>query len=284
MKHPHPFAAAGLLLAGLTAALTAAQAASLGIGASAGVNAVYPGDSHSYNTVDPAQVASPHSVSSSINGYGSASSGSMTGTAGHFSMQASSLAVDPLANGCPNCGTLVSQQLDQGGFTDTLLVGSATLSLSTPVDLLLTMTLSQTFSASQALSNYLTAGYQAQLYAFETNQTVFLFTDGPGGNPDVFSIVLHSAVGHTVNLNSSAQAGTYAEYFDQTARSVSEQVDVDFYIDAITAGATLSSVSGHDYAAPPVPEPAVWLLLGLGLPLLVLRRGAGGQRADGAAA
>ncbi len=280
MKHLNPFAATGLMLA----SLTGAQAASLGIGASAGVNAVYPGDSHSYSTFDPAQVASLHTVSSSITGYGSASSGSMTGMAGHFSMQAYSLAVDPVANGCLNCGTLVSQQTDSGGFTDSLLVGSATLAAGTPVDLLFTMTLLHTFSASQALSNYLTAGYQAQLTANDANQGVSLFTDGAGGYPDVFSIVLHSAIGHTVNLNSSTQIGTYAEYIDQTARSVSEQVDLDLYVDAINAGVTLSSASGHDYAAPPVPEPAVWLMLGLGLPLLALRRGASLQQAGGAAA
>ena len=264
----HPAAAAGLLLAGLTSA----QAASLGLGASSGVNAVYPGDSQSYSTFDPAQVASTHTVSASITGYGSASNGWMQGTAGHFVMQAYSLAVDPAANGCSNCGTLVSQHTDSGGFTDALLLGSATLAAGTPVDLLFTMKLTQSFSASQALSNYLTAGYQAQLIASDAHQSVSLYGDGPGGYADVFSIVLHSAVGQTVNLNSSTQIGTYAEYIDQTARSVSEQVSVDFYVDAQTAGVTLSSASSHDYAAPPVPEPAAWLMLALGLPLLALRR------------
>lgn len=280
MKHLHPFAAAGLLLAGLTAS----HAASLGMGASAGVNAVYPGDSHSYSTFDPVQVASLHTVSSSITGFGSASNGWMQGTAGHFVMQAYSLAVDPLANGCSNCGTLVSQQTDSGGFTDALLLSSTTLAVGAPVDLLFTMALSRSFSASQALSNVLTAGYQAQLIASDAHHSVSLFDDGAGGYPDGFSIVLHSTVGQTVSLNSSTQIGTYAEYIDQTARSVTEQVSVDFHVDALTAGVTLSSASGHDYAAPPVPEPAAWLLLGLGLPLLAARRGMGRQRADGAAA
>jgi hypothetical protein len=265
------FVAAGLLLAGVPST----QAASLGIGASAGVNAVYPGDSDSYSSFDPAQVAVTHSVSSSVTGYGSASNGSMQGTAGHFSMQAYSLAVDPLAHGCSQCGTLVSQQTDSGGFTDSLLLSSATLATGTPVDLLFTMNLSQSFSASQAQSVYLRAGYQAQLIVSDAHQSASLFDDGPGGYPDVFSIVLHTAVGQTVSMNGATQIGTYAEYIDQTARSITEWASVDFHADALTAGVVLSSVSGHDYAAPPVPEPAAWLMMALGLPLLALRRRAG---------
>lgn len=238
----------------------------LGEGVSSDVNAVPP-VTQSYSTYTAADLATPHTVSSSVVAYGSSSNGSITGMAGSFNMLAYSHADNPFTNGCTTCGTLVSQQHDNGGFTDAIHLTSATLAVGTPVDLHVTMNIASSVTSSQAQSLYLDSSYVVQFMVSNFANSVSLFDDGPGYGTEVHSGVLHTFVGQTIDLTSSFAFFTYAEYLDQTVRTIQANLESSFYVDSLDPAVTVAADSMHDYATPvsavPEPSPVMLLLAGL---------------------
>ncbi len=250
-------------LAGVAVALAAmasANAATFGEGTSSGIDVAPPGDVQTYSTSNAADVAALHSVSSTTSAYGSSSQGSIDGMAGSFVMQASTQVVDPTPHGCLGCVPLVSQTTDNGGFTDTLHLTSATLADGTPVDLQVSMALTHSDSSSEPYSLYLKGGYLSSFIV----GALGLSDDGAGPGPDVDVGVVHTFVGQTINLSGAMLLGTYAEFLDQDARTIQWQATTRYFVDSLTGGVSISSDSGHDYATSavsPVPEPQEWALL-----------------------
>jgi hypothetical protein len=254
-----PFLSMALLSVALAAA-SGAHAATFGAGSSAGINALPSGDVKTYSTLDPAQLVATHTLNTASSGYGSTASGNVIATTGSATMHSFSSVVDPFANGCSNCGLLVAQQSDNAGFSDRIVLSSATLAVGTPVDLEVSMATQHSFSSSQALSLYLTAGFQSQFIV----GGVSLYYNDPLQFPNVASGVLHTFIGQTIDLSAETILGTYAEYIDSTARSVTGDASAQFYIDPLEGGVTVSSDSGHDYATAAVaavPEPSQLALL-----------------------
>jgi hypothetical protein len=88
----------------------------------------------------------------------------------------------------------------------------------------------------------------------------------------LYSIVLNTAVGHTLSLFGSLNVGAQVAGNSPVGRFA----EANFYNSAhynlapSVAGLNTVGASGHDFAVSSVPEPQTWLQLGLGL--LALRR------------
>jgi hypothetical protein len=275
-----PLVAAGLAIA---AATSAHGGPSLGAGSQAGIDAAPPGDVQTYSTFNPSDVATSHSLTTSSSAFGSAANGSLVASAGSMTMHSYSSVVNPNANGC-SCSLLVAQQDDKASFTDRVVLSSATLAVGTPVDLLVSMVSHDSFSSSQPTSLYLKAGYLADFIV----GAVSLYANDPVQFPNLGSAVLHAFVGESIDLSASMELGTYAEYIDATARSISGDATTQFHLDPLSGGVTVVSDSGHDYATAAVsavPEPSELALLLAGFAAIggvgtLRRRAANGRQRE----
>lgn len=177
------------------------------------------------------------------------------------------------------------------GWVDTFTVTSSTLPISTPVTLALTIQLDSSV-LNPTGTVYTNAGAALKLhYTNSSFDSVILNTDTYAYQPKMtVSTMMYAAVGDSFMLEGlldvRAQALAYA-WQDPTGSfpagtsvpSVEAYADASntagFYVDSLTAGASVQSESGHNYATA-VPEPSTFSLLGVGLValgLIRLRRG-----------
>jgi hypothetical protein len=156
-----------------------------------------------------------------------------------------------------------------GQFTDGFHLTSASLANGAPVTLLLTVTLEGTVARSAANTGlpYLpkvAAGWGLG----RDNALVGLQLSSSGS----FTATTQwaSVVGATFDLVGVLQVrtdGLSANQQFQTQQTQAGTGGAHYYLDALTAGVTITSGSGWNYAAP-VPEPASGALLAAGLALL----------------
>ena len=239
-----------------------ATAASLHIVASSSVASGLP-DSLDYATNTASDLASVHTLSTSVLSYGSSASGYAQGGAGVIRMDAWVHAVNPATFGYPTGGHLIQSagQNNGVGITDQLRVNSATLAAGTPVDLLFTLSFAQTVSLSQAASMFLGGGYYATFQAnAQSGASLQLVANGIDNLAATgSSAVLHTFVGNYINLSEAMSGGAGATYFDSTERSAHADAShsAHFFVDPLSVGVSLSTDSGHNYAtAAAVPEPS----------------------------
>ncbi len=263
-----------LLAAMLCGGACSAHAATLNVTATANMASGLP-DTQTYTTAVAADLFATHTVSTSIVSFGSSASGWAEGGAGVIRMDALVHVVNAANFGYQPQGNFIQSggQNNSVGLTEQLIVNSATLPAGTPVDLLFTLSFAQTVTLSQAASMYLGGGYYA---AFAANPqygvAVNLVANGVDDvNATGSSVVMHTLVGGYINVTESMSGGVGATYFDSTERSGEADAShsAHFYVDALTAGVSIGSESGHDYStASSVPEPGAAALFMSGLACL----------------
>ncbi|WP_197046902.1 PEP-CTERM sorting domain-containing protein [Paucibacter sp. KBW04] len=165
----------------------------------------------------------------------------------------------------------------QATFFDTLLVTSSTLAEGTPVSYRMDLSINGTLSSPSFESGgYLSADGLAEmrLRDKDSGQIATLSWDAKKNATGVYSLILNTQVGHTLTINGMLYAGADVSSYARTGRNA----EADFYHSAYyqlapsVAGLNTTGLSGHDFLATAVPEPASYLLLGLGLAGLGIRR------------
>lgn len=157
----------------------------------------------------------------------------------------------------------------QGRFYDEVLVGGAGLAVGTPVSYQLQLRISGTVSSPSFESGgFLSAVAlaEARLRDITSGQAVDFSWEAARQATGVYTLNLATAVGHTLSIQGLLYAGASVSAGALSARSA----EVDFYHSAgwslapSVAGLNTIGASGTDFLAP-VPEPATWAALLLGL-------------------
>lgn len=187
--------------------------------------------------------------------------------------------------GYPYCCTINGQTVTRGytnatvqaSFYDTVAVSGAGLAPGTPVQYRVDVDISGTIShPAFELGGHLSADGLAQLRLRDTRsgREVALNWDAKRDATGRYSLTLDTLVGHELGVSGMLYAGGYVDAHATLGRVA----QADFYHSAVyslapsVAGLNTTGASGIDFLAP-VPEPAGWALLLLGLAgLLGLRR------------
>ena len=176
---------------------------------------------------------------------------------------------------CVDGATLLLGDADasvQASFYDEVVVDGAGLAPGTPVSYQLQVRLSGTVSASDPArdSNLAaTALATARLRDTASGQAVDFSWDAARQDTGVYHLSLATAVGRTLSIQGMLNIGTRVSAGAVIGRSA----EVDFYNTAgfhlapSVAGLNTIGASGTDFLAP-VPEPATWAAMLLGLATL----------------
>lgn len=164
-------------------------------------------------------------------------------------------------------------------FADTLRVDGAGLALGTPVNYRLDLHISgrvlgQLGSTSPLSNTYADASALLRLADLSSGQQVSFEWRSRDQATGLYSITLNTAVGHELRLTGNLGVSAWADSAS-TSRSASANFmnTAVFNLTPSVAGLNTVGVSGHDFSASPVPEPAGWaLMLAGGLGLLAWRR------------
>jgi hypothetical protein len=233
-----------------------------------------------YTTSTAADLATTHTLGTTLTSYGSFANGWAEGGAGVIRMDGF-VHVEAAVGYVPPGYFLQQAGQSSGiGITDQIHVNSATLAAGTPVDLTVTLSFAQTVTLSEPASMYLGGGYFASYAANAGNgDSVYLTANGQDDvNATGSSAILHTFVGQYINLAESMSGGVNATYIDGVVRNghADASHSAHFYVDSMTSGVDLSADSGHDYTGglSPVPEPSktALMLAGAGLCAWAARR------------
>lgn len=167
-------------------------------------------------------------------------------------------------------------------FNDTVLVQGAALPLGTPVsyrvDLSVDASFQQLLGTPGADGNFVYALATTLLRVLDTTtqeQAQFvwdprLLSDG------VYSVNINTQVGHRLYLTGNIQAHAQATSYGVPQSPHTATADLGhtalYHLVPSVAGLNTSGLSGHEYLASPVPEPASGLLMAIGVAALWLRR------------
>jgi len=233
-----------------------------------------------YSTATAADLATTHTLSTTVTSYGSFANGWAEGGAGVIRMDGFVHVEAAVGYVAPGYFLQQAGQSSGIGITDLIHVNSTTLAAGTPVDLMTTLSFAQIVTLSEPTSMYLTGGYFATYAANASNGTsVYLTANGQDDvNATGSSAILHTFVGQYINLAESMSGGVSATYIDGVVRNghADASHSAHFYVDSMTSGVDLSADSGHDYTSSvsSVPEPSstALMLAGAGLLGWVARR------------
>jgi hypothetical protein len=180
----------------------------------------------------------------------------------------------------PYCCTIGGQLVTTGfsnatvdaGFTDTVAVTGAGLAAGTPVQ----YTVGLRISGSISSPSFEMGGHigvfgvaEVRLEDTTTREIVTLRWNAANQAPGLFALTLNTQVGHQLGITGTLNIGASIDSAAKTARSGV----ADFYNTAVytlapsVAGLNTTGVSGTNFLAP-VPEPASWAAMLLGLAVL----------------
>jgi hypothetical protein len=239
-----------------------------------------PPVTQNYSTTTAADLATTHTLNTTVTSFGSTAYGWAEGGAGVIRID-STVHVEAAVGYVPQGYFLQQAGQSAGiGITDQMHVNSTTLAVGTPVDLAVTLSFAQIVTLSEQASLYLGGGYFSTYAANASNGTsVYLTANGQDNvNATGSSAILHTFVGQYINLAESMSGGVGATYIDGVVRDghADASHSAHFYVDSMTSGVILSADSGHDYASSvsSVPEPSstALMLAGAGLLGWVARR------------
>lgn len=179
--------------------------------------------------------------------------------------------------GYPYCCTINGQVVTigytnatvQASFYDTVAVTGAGLAAGTPVQYRVDFDITGSIShPAFEIGGHLSADGLAQVRLRDTSsgREVLLNWDAKRDATGRYSLTLDTQVGHELGVSGMLYAGGYVDAYATLGRVA----QADFYHSAVyslapsVAGLNTTGASGFDFLAP-VPEPAGWALLLLGL-------------------
>lgn len=169
-------------------------------------------------------------------------------------------------------------------FADTLRVDGAGLALGTPVNYRLDLHISgrvlgQLGTTAPFSNTYADATALLRLADLSSGQQVSFEWRSRDQATGLYSITLNTAVGHELRLTGNLGVSAWAD-----SAVAGRSASADFMNTAVfqlapsVAGLNTVGVSGHDFSAAPVPEPASWaLMLAGGLGVLAWQRRQAGR-------
>lgn len=167
-------------------------------------------------------------------------------------------------------------------FNDTVLVQGAALPLGTPVsyrfDLSVDASFQQLLGTPGSDSNFVYALATTLLRVLDTtSQEQAQFVWDPRQQPNgLYSVFINTQVGRrlylTGNIQATAQATSYGVPLSPHTATADLGHTALYYLVPSVAGLNTTGLSGHDYVAAAVPEPATWLLMALGVAGIAVRR------------
>jgi hypothetical protein len=162
-----------------------------------------------------------------------------------------------------------ASSITQGSFADKLLVSGAGLAVGTPVSYRMDFSIDGTLSSpSFEIGGFLStsAGATATLSDMQSGEQVNFNWDASKQATGIYSLVLSTQVGHTLQFVGGLNTTAYVSHYAQIGRNAK----ADFYNSALysltpsVAGLNTVGASGHNFLTP-VPEPSTWALLICGL-------------------
>ncbi len=173
----------------------------------------------------------------------------------------------------PRGGDGLATSTASGGFYDEIRVTGGGLAVGTPVSYRLDFSISGSVLGVQpdpTFGAFGTASVSLQDYI--TGKSVFMNWDNRRDATGIYSLTLNTVVGSSLLINASLQTGARVQGNSINARFA----EADFYHSALysltpsVAGLNVVGLSGHDFTAAAVPEPASWALMGLGVGMVAL--------------
>ena len=160
-----------------------------------------------------------------------------------------------------------------GRFYDTVLVGGAGLAPGTPVSYQVEFDISGSLSRPVfEMGGFLSVDGLAEvrLRDLTSFQEVSMNWDASKNTAGRYTLTLNTQVGHSLGLSGMLFAGAYVSSYAQLGRSAVADLhhSAAYSLTPSVAGLNTVGASGHDFLAAPVPEPATWASLLLGLAVL----------------
>ncbi|MDH4391984.1 MAG: PEP-CTERM sorting domain-containing protein, partial [Aquabacterium sp.] len=160
-----------------------------------------------------------------------------------------------------------------GRFYDTVLVGGAGLAAGTPVSYQVEVDISGSLSRPVfELGGFLSVDGLAELRLRDLTsfQEVALNWNASKEAPGRYVLTLATQVGHSLGMSGMLYAGAYVSSYAQLGRSAVADFShsAAYSLTPSVAGLNTVGASGHDFLAAPVPEPATWASMLLGLAAL----------------
>lgn len=167
-------------------------------------------------------------------------------------------------------------------FNDTVLVQGAGLAVGTPVSYRFDLSVDASFQQLAGTPGvdvnfvYALAGVLLRVQD-TTTQDQAQFTWDPRQQANgVYSVNINTRVGNrlylTGNIAATAQATSYGVPLSPHTATADLGHTALYYLAPSVSGLNTTGLSGHDYVAAAVPEPATWLLMALGIVGLAVRR------------